>query len=152
SKLFPGLKFTVTRYYPLHLKQGDHEANQVCGVIAAFRQNGRSQARPLHRNHDSERPPTLSPAPPIFTEPSLPEMSSPIAGISEGMSSSAASGFRFASHTNAPGRVTSRIPSPKISDGTIASSAGIPRLASANIRTPSRRPQPPAEIGIMENN
>ena len=43
----------------------------------------RSQAPPLHRNHDSGRPQTLFHAPPPFTERSVPEMSSPMASISD---------------------------------------------------------------------
>src|SRR5262249_19337831 len=39
-----------------------------------------------HWHHDSERPPTLFPAPPTFTEPSVPEMSSPMASISDCLS------------------------------------------------------------------
>jgi len=41
SKLSLGLKFTWLDIV-LFIEAGDHEANLGCGVIAAFRQNGRS--------------------------------------------------------------------------------------------------------------
>src|SRR5262249_52535450 len=55
SKLFLGSKFTSLAIV-LFIEGGDHEANSGCGVIDAFRQYGRAEAPPVHRNHDSGFP------------------------------------------------------------------------------------------------